>query len=53
MPFHHSLVTKLPRDYYTWFLRFVTTAMLVHTNKRILMNFFCYVYQHAVMVLVI
>ena len=30
-----------------WFSRYVTAAMLVHTYKRILMNFFCYVHQHG------
>ena len=32
---------------YWWFSRYVTAAMLVHTNKIILMNFFCYVHQHG------
>ena len=30
-----------------WFSHYVTAAMLVHTNKRVLMNFFCYVHQNG------
>ena len=40
-------ITIVWQNNYRWFSRYVTAAMLVHTYKRILMNFFCYVHQYG------